>query len=316
MRPPDQSILVTGAGGMLATAFKRLLPHAHYATKAEFDITEKGDASVFASNDDPNYTNKRDRTLYLDAENKGSCPRYFSQIRPAVVINCAAYTKVDAAEQNEPLANAVNGQAVGRLAALCRESGATLVHFSTDYVFDGTLRRPLRPDDPVGPQSAYGRSKLLGEQLLQQHAPPNWLIIRTAWLYGPGGPSFPLAILNAARAGKPLSVVDDQTGSPTFTFDLAQATLELIDRGATGIWHIVNDGSVTWHDFAAAILEEFHLQAPLSRTTSAKWKQDRPNSAIRPSYSVLDIDPFEKLTGHRTRHWREALREYAQVMSR
>jgi dTDP-4-dehydrorhamnose reductase len=189
------------------------------------------------------------------------------------------------------------------------------VHYSTDYVFDGTLRRPLRPDDPVGPQSAYGRSKLLGEQLLQRDPPDRWLIIRTAWLYGPGGANFPQAILNAARAGKPLTVVDDQVGSPTFTFDLAEATLELLDRDApSGIWHVVNDGQTSWYDFAAAILEEFHIEGvSLSPTSSGEWKRTRPNSAVRPAYSVLDITPFQQLTGHRTRPWRLALRQYASL---
>jgi dTDP-4-dehydrorhamnose reductase len=279
------SILVTGGGGMLATAFRRLLPQAHLATKADLNLAEIN-----------------------------TVRSYLNSAHPRVIINCAAYTKVDAAEQNIEHANQINGEAVGQLASLCREFGTTLVHFSTDYVFDGTIRRPLRPDDPVGPQSAYGKSKLLGEQLLQQNAPDRWLIIRTAWLYGPNGPCFPQAILNAARAGKPLNVVDDQTGSPTFTFDLAAATLELIDKGATGIWHIVNDGAVTWHDFAAAILQEFHVSAMLSRTTSAKWKQDRPHSAVRPEYSVLDVTPFQQLTGHRTRHWRDALRHYHQAV--
>jgi dTDP-4-dehydrorhamnose reductase len=279
----QESILVTGGGGMLATAFRRLIPNAHFADKSQFDI-RTADESLF------------------------------ERLRPSLVINCAAYTKVDAAEQEEQLASEVNGHGVGRLARLCRQHGAPLVHFSTDYVFDGTIRRPVQPDDPVGPQSAYGRSKLLGEQLLQQSAPDRWLIIRTAWLYGPGGPCFPQAILNAARAGKPLNVVDDQIGSPTFTFDLAAATLELIDKSATGIWHVVNDGAVTWHDFAEAILQEFHIDAPVGRTTSAEWKKTRPQSAIRPAYSVLDITPFEKLTGHRTPHWRDALREYAKVV--
>jgi dTDP-4-dehydrorhamnose reductase len=108
--------------------------------------------------------------------------------------------------------------------------------------------------------------------------------------------------------------VDDQTGSPTFTFDLAQGTLDLLNHTApSGIWHIVNDGQVNWHDYAAAILDEFKVAAQLSRTTSAEWKKTRPNSAIRPSYSVLDITPFEKLTGHRTRHWRDALKQFARV---
>jgi dTDP-4-dehydrorhamnose reductase len=278
----ESSILVTGGGGMLATAFRRLLPQAHFADKTTLDVTDE----------------KGVRTLFL-------------QMKPTLVINCAAYTKVDRAEQETDRANLVNGHALQTIAEVSRQSDTTLVHFSTDYVFDGTLRRPLRPDDPVGPQSAYGRSKLLGEKLLQQHAPKRWLIIRTAWLYGPGGPCFPQAILNAARAGKPLNVVDDQVGSPTFTYDLAQATLDLIELRAQGIWHIVNDGAVTWHDFAAAILDEFKVEAKLSRTTSAQWRQTRPDSATRPAYSVLNIGPFERLTGHRLRHWREALREYA-----
>lgn len=277
-------ILIPGGAGMLATAFKRLLPNARFVSRAELDVAdEKAVAAMFAS------------------------------FKPTLVLNCSAYTKVDLAEQHEQAATAVNGHAVGTLARLSREHGAMLVHFSTDYVFDGTLRRPLKPDDPVGPQSAYGRSKLLGEQLLQQNAPDKWLILRTAWLYGPGGPNFPQAILNAARAGKPLNVVDDQIGSPTFTFDLAQATLDLIDRGATGIYHVVNDGQTNWHDFARAILDEFKIEANLSRTTSAEWKKTRPASATRPSYSVLDLAPFQQTVGHRPRGWLDALREYAKI---
>lgn len=283
MKIPDR-ILVTGGAGMLAAAFKRLLPGARFLSRNELDLNDQN-----AVND------------------------YFQQNHPALVFNCAAYTKVDLAEQQAEAANTVNGQAVGTLAKVCRDRDAMLVHFSTDYVFDGTIHRPLRPDDPVGPQSAYGRSKLLGEQLLQQNAPQRWLILRTAWLYGPGGPSFPQAILNAARAGKPLNVVDDQTGSPTFTFDLAKATLELIDRDANGIWHLANSGATNWHDFAKAILEEFGVNTPLSRTTSAEWKKARPTSATRPSYSVLDTAPFQTLTRRSMRPWREALKEYAQI---
>lgn len=282
----QETTIVTGGAGMLASAFARLIPRARFVSKAQVDCA---DEAAVAS--------------------------LFRDIRPTTVINCAAYTKVDLAEEHYELACRVNGEAVGVLARQCLAHAAQLIHFSTDYVFDGTLRRPLRPDDPVGPRSAYGRSKLLGEQLLRANAPQRWMIIRTAWLYGPGGPCFPQAILNAARAGKPLSVVDDQVGSPTFTFDLAQATLQLIDKGAAGVWHVVNDGQTTWHDFAAAILDEFNVPAPLSRTTSAEWKRTRPNSAVRPAYSVLDIAPFEQITGHRTRHWREALQEYAQIVS-
>ena len=142
-----------------------------------------------------------------DITSAQSVARAFERAPPTLVINCAAFTHVDGCETKTDLANAVNGTGVGNLAAAAQRHSAKLIHFSTDYVFDGTLRRPLRVDDPVGPQSAYGRSKLLGEQELQRVNPPGWIIIRTAWLYGPNGPNFPQAMLNAAKAGKPLRVV-------------------------------------------------------------------------------------------------------------
>jgi dTDP-4-dehydrorhamnose reductase len=187
-----------------------------------------------------------------------------------------------------------------------------LVHFSSDYVFDGSVERPLRPEDPVGPRSAYGASKLLGERLIREAAPGDWLIIRTAWLYGIGGPNFVQTMVNAARAGKPLKVVNDQVGSPTYTADLADAAINLVWRGAKGIWHVSNSGQTTWYDFAAAIFEEFQLQPSLSSTTSDEWKAARPDSAVRPRYSVLDVEPVAKQLGRPMRHWREALRAFKQ----
>jgi dTDP-4-dehydrorhamnose reductase len=275
------SILVTGGNGMLALAFKKRLPAAHFADKNSLDITDENSVRSF-----------------------------FDRIKPRLLINCAAYTKVDLAEQEKNLADQINGHAVATLAKICREHDTVLVHFSTDYVFDGALRRPLRVDDPLAPQSAYGQSKLLGEQLLQQNAPPDWLIIRTAWLYGPGGVCFPQTILSAARAGKPLTVIDDQIGSPTFTDDLADATLRLIERDARGIYHFVNDGQTNWHDFAVAILDEFGIPTPVAPTTSAQWKTQRPNSAIRPHYSVLDLSKYEAIVSHRPPAWRDALKRY------
>jgi dTDP-4-dehydrorhamnose reductase len=189
-----------------------------------------------------------------------------------------------------------------------------LIHYSTDFVFDGSSTRPYRPEDQVKPLSAYGRSKLLGERAIQKINPPGWVIIRTAWLYGPGGPCFPQTMINAARAGKPLKVVDDQIGSPTFTHDLADATLDLLDRGAIGIWHVTNAGSVSWHGFTAAILDEFGLRTDLSKTTSAEWKKLRPNSAIRPAYSVLDVERFHQFVGRPMRDWRAALHAYGLAL--
>jgi dTDP-4-dehydrorhamnose reductase len=280
-----QTILITGAGGMLAQALaaslrKRGRRHV-LVSRAALDVTREDDVRLA-----------------------------FDKHQPAAVFNCAAHTKVDLCEEQEDLANAINAGGPDNLARAARDFGATLVHYSTDFVFDGSSTRPYRPEDPVNPLSAYGRSKLFGEQAIQKVDPPGWLIIRTAWLYGPGGPCFPQTMINAARAGKPLKVVDDQIGSPTFTYDLADATLELLDRGASGLWHLTNAGSVSWHGFTAAILEEFGLKADLSPTTSAEWKRLRPTSAPRPAYSVLDVEPFAQLTGHPMRPWRDALRDY------
>jgi dTDP-4-dehydrorhamnose reductase len=239
----------------------------------------------------------------------------FERLRPTLLINCAAYTKVDLAEKEREAAHRANAIGPGVLAAECRRHGTALVHFSTDYVFDGSIRRPLRPEDPVGPQSAYGQSKLEGERAIQASLPARWLIVRTAWLYGPGGPNFVQTMLNVARAGKPLRVVNDQVGSPTYTFDLAGATLNLLDRGASGVWHVSNSGETTWFDFARAIFEAWGLSPDLQPTTSAQWKATKPDSAVRPAYSVFDLTPLTQLLGRPMRSWREALRDYHATTS-
>jgi dTDP-4-dehydrorhamnose reductase len=281
-----QSILLVGDKGMLAHAIKRSLEARGVTSITGVDVHN------------------------CDITDIPQIEMWFEDVEPTLVINCAAFTNVDACESKIDLANAVNGTGVGNLADVCRDHGATLVHFSTDYVFDGTLRRPLKPEDPVGPASAYGRSKLLGEQALRQNAPPRWVIIRTAWLYGPNGPNFPQAILNAAKAGKPLRVVSDQVGSPTFTFDLAEATLDLLDRGASGVWHVANSGQTNWHEFASAVLAEFGIDAPVEAISSADWAKIKPGAAVRPAYSVFDLTPFEQLTGRQMPDWRDALARY------
>jgi len=272
-----------------------MLAHAFRAALHEFDL-------------DPVALDRAD----CDVADADSVAATFKRLRPTLVINCAAYTKVDLAEKEVEAAHRANTIGPAVLSRECRRYGAALVHFSTDYVFDGTLRRPLRPDDPVGPRSAYGRSKLLGEQAVQAEHPDQWLIVRTAWLYGPNGPNFVQTMLNVARAGKPLRVVNDQVGSPTYTFDLAGATLDLLDRGATGVWHVSNSGQTTWFDFAKAIFEEWGLSPDVQPITTAEWKATKPDSATRPAYSVFDLEPLEKLLGRRMRPWREALRAYHQ----
>lgn len=287
----SDSFLITGGAGMLAHAFREVCSSrglkAHVAPRAEVDIS-----------------------------NVSQILSAIERHKPTTLINCAAYTKVDLAEKEKDAALAINGKAVGFLAEACRRRNVALVHFSTDYVFDGSVRRPLRPGDPVGPQSMYGASKLLGEQMLQEFAPARWLILRTAWLYGPGGPNFPQTMLTAARAGKPLKVIRDQVGSPTFTFDLAEATLNLLAADAQGIYHLSNAGSTNWFEFTQAIMSEFGVTpASLEPITSADWKRIRPESAARPGYSVLDVSSYERATGKSMPDWRDGLRRYRDVFA-
>jgi len=284
-----ERILINGANGMLAHALlrtlklRRLNPIA--LTRPQLDITN------------------------ADAQRDA-----FTQYKPTLIFNCAAHTKVDLCEQQQDQANAINGHAVGALATLAKEHGAKLIHYSTDFVFDGRSPRPYSPSDQTNPLSAYGRSKLLGEQKLQEINPPNYLLIRTSWVYGPTGSSFPQTILNAARAGKPLRVVNDQLGSPTYTRDLADATLALIDANASGLFHITNSGQTNWFDFARAILDEFNLNADLQPICSSDWQKMRPQSAIRPAYSVLDCSGFTRATGQTLRSWHDALTDYRHAL--
>ena len=252
----------------------------------------------------------------IDITDPSAVKKLFADRNPTLVLNCAAHTKVDLCEQETEKADAVNGYAVGLLAGSCKSSNAVLVHISTDFVFDGTGRRPYLPGDPVNPLSAYGRSKLLGERELQKHAPARWLIVRTAWLYGRHGPNFPRTIVQAAQAGKPLSVVNDQFGSPTYTVDLAEAILDLLDSGAAGLWHATNSGHTSWYDFAKAALQEFGLRAEITPLTAEQWAQKRPESAVRPAYSILDLQPLHHQIGRSMRPWRDALADYRHAVQR
>lgn len=283
------SILITGGGGMLASALADVLAARGHRVAA------------------PSHAQ-------LDIADSSALERAFAEQTPTLVFNCAAHTRVDLCEQESAKADAVNGYAVGALAKLCRQRGARLVHISTDFVFDGSLQRPYRVDDSVNPLGVYGRSKLLGEIELKKNAPENWLIVRAAWVYGRHGANFPRTVVQAAQAGKPLSVVNDQVGSPTFTPDLAQAIVELLDSGAAGIWHVTNSGQTTWFDLARATLEQFGINAEVKPISSAQWSQIRPQSAPRPAYSVLDIGPVAQQLGRPMRDWRAALSEYCRAV--
>jgi dTDP-4-dehydrorhamnose reductase len=204
-----------------------------------------------------------------------------------VVVNCAAYTAVDAAEEHEAEAFAVNAVGAALLARAARASSARLVHVSTDYVFDGAAAAPYAEDAPAAPRSAYGRTKAAGEWAVRAEAPDH-LVVRTAWLYGAGGPCFPKTIARVAAERGGLDVVDDQTGQPTWTADVADLVLRLVDAGApAGTYHGTSSGAVTWHGFARATVEAAGLDPQIVRpTTSEAYVRPAP----RPAYSVLGHD--------------------------
>jgi len=232
--------------------------------------------------------------------------------KPDIIVNCAAYTKVDDAEVNEHLANAINGSAVEFLAEAANDTGALLVQISTDFVFDGSKRAPYEVNDVPAPLSAYGRSKLIGEQAAS--IARNHIILRTAWLFGVHGPNFVEAIRNQIRKGtNPLRVVNDQRGRPTYTPHLADAIVRLAQRAvadetARGIVHYADEPECTWFDFARAIAGDAATVAPVSSDAFV-----RP--AKRPAYSVLSTERYERIAGVKPGSWEKGLREYLQRRS-
>lgn len=243
----------------------------------------------------------------IDITSMESVLQVVGELKPQVVINCAAYTDVDGCESTIEKAMEVNGEGVGYLAFACREVGALLVQISTDYVFDGGKGSPYLEDDAPCPLSVYGESKLAGE--LNAAFTPEYLIIRTQWLYGLQGKNFVETMLRLGSEQDEVTVVDDQTGSPTWTVDLASAIIALVDRGCRGIYHAANAGFCSWNDFARAIFEEAGLHVMVKPMTTAELA--RP--ARRPLYSTLDCGKLTADTGFKPQPWRNALREYLKL---
>ena len=287
---PYSSILLVGDRGMLAHAIKRSL--------ARRDLTAVGV--------------DRDECDITDA---ASVAATFAEHRPTLVFNCAAYTAVDKAEQEEGLARQINADGPANLAVACRDAGATLVHYSTDFVFDGTATEPYKTDAPASPAGAYGRTKLAGERAIAASRLDDHLVLRTAWLYGPGpGRPFPKVMLDAARAGKPLKVIADQHGGPTFTLDLADVTLALLDSGERGLFHATGAGRTTWFGFTQAIMETFGVTPQsLAPIAAADWAKIKPDAAPRPAFSVLDLTKTEQAIGRSLRPWRESIADYRDL---
>jgi dTDP-4-dehydrorhamnose reductase len=229
--------------------------------------------------------------------------------RPAVVINATGYTDVDGAEAEPEAADQVNRAGPAALAGACRDAGALLVHYSTDYVFDGRADRPYRPDDTPNPVNAYGRSKLAGEREVTAGG-CRYLLIRASWLFAPHGRNFVRTILDLAAKRPALDVVDDQYGRPTYAPDLARTTFQLLDRGGLGTFHAANEGACSWFELATAIVEMSGLPCSVRPCRST----DMPRPAARPRYSALDLSGTTALVGQ-PRHWKDALAECLEQLA-
>lgn len=235
-----------------------------------------------------------------------------AELRPDVVVNCAAYNFVDKAESEPDAAFAVNAWGVRAVARVCRELDATLLHFSTDYVFglDADRATPFAAGDAPGPVSVYGLSKLAGEYAARAECPRHY-VVRTCGLYGVWGSggkggNFVETMLRLAVQGKPLRVVNDQRCTPSYTADVATAAAALVESGRYGLYHVTNAGSTTWHDLAAAAFEIAGVRADLTAIPSSGY----PTPARRPSFSVLALDALAGAAVPEPRPWREGLAAY------
>jgi len=242
----------------------------------------------------------------IDIASAVDCSRAINCYAPDIIINAAAYTNVDACEKNKTDCFNVNAEALKNIAQSSREKNIYIIHFSTDYVFDGENKKPYREDHPCNPINTYGASKLAGERYLQDLS-TNYLLIRTSWLYGINGKNFVRTIIEKARTTDKLEVVDDQIGSPTSAKDLTSAVEILIRTQAKGTFHITNRGTCSWYQFAKKILQE----AGITGVEVSSIKSDKlMRPAKRPAYSVLSIQKFIDATGKIMQPWQLALQEY------
>jgi dTDP-4-dehydrorhamnose reductase len=277
-------ILITGSNGQLGNEIKELAPHySHY----EFLYTDVNE---------------------LDITNEADVTRYFEFHNPDVIINCAAYTAVDKAESDEMTAFLVNATASKILARAAADSGAFMVHISTDYVYDGRNFRPYVETDKLVPVSVYGKSKLAGEEAVKE-AGGKAIIIRTSWLYSAFGNNFVKTMIKYGKERDSINVVFDQAGTPTYAHDLAKVILDILPVAMTAedieVYHYSNEGVASWFDFAKAIHQFADIKCKLSPIPTS----DYPLPAERPFYSVLDKTKIKRKFGIEIPYWRDSLKD-------
>lgn len=271
-------ILVTGANGQLGREIKRSFGDAHELILTDIDN--------------------------LDITSHNQVKGVFKQTKPQVVIHCAAYTNVDGAENDFNGAFKVNVIGSQNLTSQCLENEARMVYVSTDYVFDGQADRPYREYDCTNPQSVYGKTKLLGEQVVKELLPRHY-IVRTAWLYGDGS-NFIKTMINLSKERNELQVVNDQIGSPTYTKDLAKTIFRLIETDCYGTYHASCNGQCSWYEFACEIFRLKGINVKVNPVPTEAF----PRPAKRPKHSVLENYMLTMTVGNTMREWQEALKDY------
>jgi dTDP-4-dehydrorhamnose reductase len=297
-------ILLLGANGQLGRTF---LDQGGLPARGELVATSRDGVLAAGGNGE-----------IADLSIPESLPALLDRVRPNVIVNAAAYTAVDRAEQEEALATRVNGEAVGVLGRWAAPQGALVIHYSTDYVFDGKQAQPYAVDAPTGPLGAYGRSKLTGERALRESGADHF-IFRTAWVYAAHGHNFLRTMLRLGAEREELRVVADQHGAPTDTGLIVQGTLAALDgwrasdraqrEALAGTHHLVASGATTWHGFASAIFEEAQARGLLSHPPRvvAIATADYPTPAVRPAWSLLDNRDFQQRFDFPLPDWREGL---------
>ena len=285
-------ILVTGKNGQLGQSIKRLLDEKCFANLSSFSF-------IFTGREE------------LNLENLESIQSYFVRNDIDIIINCAAYTKVDQAEEDQNQANLINHNAVRELAKISKRNKIKLIHISTDFVFNGHKKEPYTEDDKTSPINIYGETKLAGELAIISTMPFNSIIIRTGWVYSEFGNNFVKTILNLATKSNTLDIVSDQIGTPTYAYDLAYSILHIVssekflqNEKPTAIFHYSNEGKSSWYEFAKEVISISGINCHLNPINT----HDYPLPAKRPKYSILSKKKISQEYALNIHHWKDALK--------
>ena len=295
-------ILVTGKNGQLGRSIQKIVN-----TDTKIGNNQSPNDFIFVGREE------------LDLSSESSISHYFKNNKFDIIINCAAYTQVDKAEQEAELANQINHLAVKQLASIASNQQARLIHISTDYVFDGESNKPYIETDTPNPINVYGRTKLAGEKALQTLMPMNALIIRTSWLYSEYGNNFVSTMLRLGRERDELSVVNDQMGSPTYAADLADAILEIIKHKkfrdvaqTTQIYNYSNEGEISWHEFAKEIFKLAEIDCKVNPITTQQY----PTPAKRPRNTLMKKDKIVKVFNIKISNWKSSLNTCMTILKK